>query len=119
MTTREALHHLVDQLPEDQVDLARHWLEDLRGAADDDGPALDAATLGIARPRPRRRCRRPGQAARTVRTRPRPVSYRVIIAHEAEKILDRLDRPTELRIRTRIIQLSEDPFGPTIGSQRR
>lgn len=45
MTTREALHHLVDQLPEDQVDLARHWLEDLRGAADDDGPALDAATL--------------------------------------------------------------------------
>lgn len=45
MTTREALHHLVDQLPEDQVDLARHWLEDLRDAADDDGPALDAETL--------------------------------------------------------------------------
>lgn len=45
MTTREALHHLVDQLPEDQVDLARHWLEDLRGAADDDGPALDVAAL--------------------------------------------------------------------------
>jgi mRNA-degrading endonuclease RelE of RelBE toxin-antitoxin system len=31
------------------------------------------------------------------------VSYRVVIAHEAEKILDRLDRPTEKRIRTRII----------------
>jgi hypothetical protein len=45
MTTREALHHLVDQLPDDQVDLARHWLEDLRDAADDDGPALDAAAL--------------------------------------------------------------------------
>lgn len=45
MTTREALHNLVDQLPEDQVDLARHWLEDLRDAADDDGPALDAAAL--------------------------------------------------------------------------
>jgi hypothetical protein len=45
MTTREALHHLVDQLPEDQVDLARHWLEDLRDAADADGPPLDAATL--------------------------------------------------------------------------
>jgi hypothetical protein len=45
MNAREALHHLVDQLPEDQVDLARHWLEDLRDAADDDGPALDAAAL--------------------------------------------------------------------------
>lgn len=45
MTTREALHHLVDQLPEDHVDLARHWLEDLRAATDDDGPALDAAAL--------------------------------------------------------------------------
>lgn len=45
MTTREALHQLVDQLPEDQVDLARHWLEDLRVAADDDGPALDDAAL--------------------------------------------------------------------------
>jgi hypothetical protein len=45
MTTREALHHLVDQLPEEQVDLARHWLEDLRDAADDDGPPLDAAAL--------------------------------------------------------------------------
>jgi mRNA interferase RelE/StbE len=38
------------------------------------------------------------------------VSYRVVIAHEAEKILDRLDRPTEQRIRTRILQLAEDPF---------
>ena len=45
MTTREALHHLVDQLPEDRVDLARHWLEDLRDAADEDGPELDAAAL--------------------------------------------------------------------------
>jgi hypothetical protein len=32
-------------LPEDQVDLARLWLEDLRGAADDEGPSLDTATL--------------------------------------------------------------------------
>jgi len=45
MTTREALHQLVDQLPEDKVDLACHWLEDLRDAADAEGPALDAATL--------------------------------------------------------------------------
>jgi hypothetical protein len=45
MTTREALHQLVDQLPDDQVDLARHWLEDLRDAADAEGSELDAATL--------------------------------------------------------------------------
>ena len=45
MTSRETLHHLVDQLPDNQVDLARHWLEDLRDAADDYGPALDAAAL--------------------------------------------------------------------------
>ena len=45
MTTREALHHLVDELPDDQAELARVWLEDLRGAADDNGPPLDAESL--------------------------------------------------------------------------
>ena len=45
VTTREALHQLVDELPEDKAELARVWLEDLRFAADDDGPALDAETL--------------------------------------------------------------------------
>jgi hypothetical protein len=45
MTTREALHRLVDDLPDDQAELARVWLEDLRGAADDDGPPLDAEAL--------------------------------------------------------------------------
>ena len=45
MNTREALHELVDQLADDQVDLARHWLSDLRDAADVDGPPLDAAAL--------------------------------------------------------------------------
>lgn len=49
MTTREAPHHLVDQLSEDQVDLARHWLEDLRDAAGDDGPAMEAAALASLR----------------------------------------------------------------------
>jgi mRNA interferase RelE/StbE len=44
------------------------------------------------------------------------VSYRVVIAHEAEKILDRLDRPTEKRLRTRIIQLAEDPFDPRLSA---
>jgi mRNA interferase RelE/StbE len=38
------------------------------------------------------------------------VSYSVVLAREAEKILDRLDRPTERRIRARFIQLAEDPF---------
>ena len=45
MTTREALHHLVDELPEEQTELARAWLEDLRYAADDDGPPLDVEAL--------------------------------------------------------------------------
>jgi hypothetical protein len=45
MTTKEALHHLVDELPEDQAELARVLLEDLRNAADAGGPPLDEETL--------------------------------------------------------------------------
>lgn len=45
MTTREALHHLVDELPDEQAELARLWLEDLRHATDEDGPPLDAEAL--------------------------------------------------------------------------
>ena len=45
MTTKEALHHLVDELPEDQTELARVLLEDLRNAADAAGPPLDDETL--------------------------------------------------------------------------
>jgi hypothetical protein len=45
MTTRETLHQLIDQLPDEQAELACVWLEDLRDAADADGPPLDAATL--------------------------------------------------------------------------
>ena len=45
MTTREALHQLVDALADDQAELARVWLEDLRCASDEDGPPLDAETL--------------------------------------------------------------------------
>jgi len=45
MTTREALHHLVDELPDEQAEIARVWLEDLREAADENGPQLDAETL--------------------------------------------------------------------------
>jgi len=45
VTTREALHQLVDELPDDKAELARVWLEDLRNAADENGPPLDADAL--------------------------------------------------------------------------
>ncbi len=45
MTTREALHQLVDELPEDQAELAHACLQDLRDAADEDGPPLDSEAL--------------------------------------------------------------------------
>jgi mRNA interferase RelE/StbE len=38
------------------------------------------------------------------------VNFRVGVVHEAEKILDRLDRPTEQRVRARFVQLAVDPF---------
>lgn len=44
------------------------------------------------------------------------MSYRVSISHEAEKRLDRLDRPTEQRIRSRFRQLAADPFNPLLSS---
>jgi len=45
MTTKEDLHHLVDELPEDQTELARVLLEDLRDATDAGGPPLDAESI--------------------------------------------------------------------------
>ncbi len=45
MTTREALHHLIDELPEEQTEIARRWLEDLRDATDLNGAPLDASIL--------------------------------------------------------------------------
>ena len=45
MTTREVLHSLVDELPDDQAELARVLLEDLRNAPDADGSPLDQETL--------------------------------------------------------------------------
>lgn len=44
------------------------------------------------------------------------MNYQVNVAHEAEKILDRLDRPTERRIRQRIVLLAEDPFDPRLSA---
>jgi hypothetical protein len=45
MTAKEALHCLVDELPEDQTELARLLLEDLRSAHDPGGPPLDEETF--------------------------------------------------------------------------
>ena len=45
MTAKDALHHLVEELPDDQTEFAQVLLEDLRDAADVDGPLLDAETL--------------------------------------------------------------------------
>ena len=45
MTTREALHQLVGELPDDQAELARVLLEDLRDAADSGGEPLDSETI--------------------------------------------------------------------------
>ena len=44
------------------------------------------------------------------------MTCRVLVAREAEKILDRLDRPTERRIRARFVQLAEDPFDPRLSA---
>jgi len=41
----EALHDLIDELPEEQMETARQWLENLRDAAHPDGPPLDAKIL--------------------------------------------------------------------------
>jgi mRNA interferase RelE/StbE len=38
------------------------------------------------------------------------VNFRVSVVHEAEKILDRLDRPTEQRVGARFVQLAVDAF---------
>jgi predicted transcriptional regulator len=45
LTSKESLHHLVDELPEDQTELARVLLEDLRDTADPGGLPLDDETL--------------------------------------------------------------------------
>jgi mRNA interferase RelE/StbE len=44
------------------------------------------------------------------------VSYSVDLSREAEKLLDRLDRPTERRLGLRISQLAENPFDPRLSS---
>jgi mRNA interferase RelE/StbE len=42
------------------------------------------------------------------------VTFRILLSDEAEKILDRMDRPTAERIRVRLRELEADPFEPRI-----
>jgi len=44
-TTKDALHHLLYDLPEDQAELARFLLEDLQDAADSGSSPLDEEAL--------------------------------------------------------------------------
>ena len=44
------------------------------------------------------------------------MKFQVSVAREAEKLLDHLDRPTERRIRQRIVLLAEDPFDPRVSA---
>ncbi len=98
MTTREALHHLVDELPEEQTELrSSGWRIS----------AMPPTRMDL------RRCRGAGVArpglADVAAGRVKPLaeyeherglsSYRVNIAHEAEKVLDRLDRSIPVFLR--------------------
>jgi mRNA interferase RelE/StbE len=44
------------------------------------------------------------------------VNFQVAVAREAEKILDRLDRAAERRVRARFGQLAADPFDPRLSA---
>lgn len=45
MTVKEEIHRLVEELSEDQAELARQMLQDLCNADDANGPPLDSDTL--------------------------------------------------------------------------
>ena len=97
-------------MPDDQAELARQWIEDLRNAADEDGPpphsetlaSLDRGLADVAAGRLKSIAEYDHERG--------AVTYRLVIAQEAEKGIDRLDRPTARRIRARFDQLAEDPF---------
>jgi mRNA interferase RelE/StbE len=42
------------------------------------------------------------------------VTYKVELAHQAEKMLDRLDRVTERRLRDRLKEISPNPYDPRL-----
>lgn len=45
------------------------------------------------------------------------MKYQIGVSHEAEKILDRLDRRAERRLRARIAQLGENPLDPRLSAR--
>lgn len=45
------------------------------------------------------------------------MSFHAGLSDEAEKVLDRLDRPTADRVRARLRELEADPFEPRISKQ--
>ena len=44
------------------------------------------------------------------------MTYRLSLSHEVERLLDRMDRTTERRMRARFGQLAEDPFDARLSS---
>lgn len=42
--------------------------------------------------------------------------YLISLTHQAEKILDRLDRPLQQRLHSRFHQLAHDPFDPRLSA---
>ncbi len=133
MTTREAVHYLVDGLPEDQTNLALLVLEDLQGASDSGGAPLDAESLAsldrgladIAARQSQTSQRIPSPTpfvscsffvSREVLSPARFCLPRGFVSREAEKTLDRLDRSTERRIRAGFHQLATDPFDPRLSA---
>jgi mRNA interferase RelE/StbE len=44
------------------------------------------------------------------------VKYQVSVSNEAEKVLDRLDRNAQRRLRARFVQLGDDPFDPRLSA---
>jgi mRNA interferase RelE/StbE len=44
------------------------------------------------------------------------VKYQVSVSNEAEKVLDRLDRNAQRRLRARFVQLGDEPFDPRLSA---
>ena len=44
------------------------------------------------------------------------MKYQVSVSNEAEKVLDRLDRNAQRRLRARFVQLGDDPFDPRLSA---
>jgi len=53
MKTRETLHDLSNELPEERMEIARRWLENLRDAALLDGPPRFSTRLTVGSQRSR------------------------------------------------------------------